>query len=150
MEAHAILRKCPVAPRKMRRFSSLIEGLTLSRALSVLRFQPSPYAMQIEKLLLSAVANWQAKYENEKIENSSLYVKSLRVDAGPIIKRFRPAPHGRATRIRKRSSQTLVLIASSQQKSMSEQKTNSSVSKQDDQSTSTPESKRKENINATS
>ena len=112
MEAYAILRKYPVAPRKMRRFSSLIEGLALNRALSVLKFQSSPYAEQIEKLLLSAVANWQAKYENVKIEDSNLYVKSLRVDAGPIIKRFRPAPHGRAMRIRKRSSQTLVLIAS--------------------------------------
>ena len=109
MESYAILRNYPVPPRKVRRVANLIRGLPIGRALASLRFQPSPNAARLEKVLLSAVANWEAKHAEAK--TTDLYVKEIRIDAGPIIKRFRPAPKGRATRIRKRSGHVFVKVA---------------------------------------
>ena len=104
MKAYAILRKYPVSPRKVRFVANLVRGAQIDHALSILKFQPSPNARHIEKLLLSAVANWQVKYPEAKVSESSLSVQEVRVDAAPMLKRYRPAPHGRAQRIRKRSS----------------------------------------------
>lgn len=109
MEAYAILRNYPVSPRKVRRVANLIRGLPIARALASLRFQPSPNAAQVEKVLLSAVANWEAKHTDAK--TAELYVKEIRVDAGPVIKRYRPAPQGRAHRIRKRSGHVMLRVA---------------------------------------
>ena len=110
--AFAKLNNCPTSPRKMRLMADLIRGEAVDKALSVLRFSPKESSVRLEKLLLSAVANWQAKNEDGDIEKAGLFVKEIRVDSARMLKRLRPAPQGRAHRIRKRSNHvTLVLGA---------------------------------------
>ena len=110
--AFAKLNNCPTSPRKMRLMADLIRGEGVDKALSVLRFSPKESSVRLEKLLLSAVANWQAKNEDGDIEKAGLFVKEIRVDSARMLKRLRPAPQGRAHRIRKRSNHvTLVLGA---------------------------------------
>ena len=110
--AFAKLNNCPTSPRKMRLMADLIRGVGVDKALSVLRFSPKESSVRLEKLLLSAVANWQAKNEEADVEAAELFVKEIRVDGGRMLKRLRPAPQGRAHRIRKRSNHvTLVLGA---------------------------------------
>ena len=110
--AFAKLNNCPTSPRKMRLMADLIRGEGVDKALSVLRFSPKESSVRLEKLLLSAVANWQAKNENGDVEKAGLFVKEIRVDSARMLKRLRPAPQGRAHRIRKRSNHvTLVLGA---------------------------------------
>jgi large subunit ribosomal protein L22 len=110
--AFAKLNNCPTSPRKMRLMADLIRGEGVDKALSVLRFSPKESSVRLEKLLLSAVANWQAKYEDGDVEKAGLFVKEIRVDSARMLKRLRPAPQGRAHRIRKRSNHvTLVLGA---------------------------------------
>ena len=111
MEAKAILRKAHVSPRKIRKVANLVRGLKISRALTSLRFERSPNARPVEQLLLSAVANWQAKHTDSKIPETELYIKEICVDAAPIVKRYRPVPHGRAHRIRKRASHVRLCIS---------------------------------------
>ena len=115
MEARAILRNHPVSPRKVRRVANLIRGLSINRALTLLKFQKSPNAAQIEKVLLSAVANWQMKYADAKVPESELYVSEVRVDGAPMIKRYRPVPHGRAHRIRKRANHLKLYVRAPQE-----------------------------------
>jgi large subunit ribosomal protein L22 len=92
--------------------ADLIRGEVVDKALSVLRFSPKESSVRLEKLLLSAVANWQAKNEDGDVEKAGLFVKEVRVDSARMLKRLRPAPQGRAHRIRKRSNHvTLVLGA---------------------------------------
>ena len=106
----AILRNCPTSPRKMRLVTGLISGMPVNRALDVLKFSPQEASRSLEKLLLSAISNWQAKNEGVRIEDSNLYIKSISVDGGRALKRLQTAPQGRAYRIRKRSNHvTLVL-----------------------------------------
>ncbi|HHU34871.1 MAG: 50S ribosomal protein L22 [Bacteroidales bacterium] len=106
----AVLRNCPSSPRKMRIVADLIRGQEVNRALDILKFSPQFAARKLEKLLMSAIANWQAKNEDVRIEKSNLYVKTIMVDGGRSLKRLRTAPQGRAYRIRKRSNHvTLVL-----------------------------------------
>lgn len=106
----AVLRDCPSSPRKMRIVADLIRGQEVNRALDILKFSPQFAARKLEKLLMSAIANWQAKNEDVRIEKSNLYVKTIMVDGGRSLKRLRTAPQGRAYRIRKRSNHvTLVL-----------------------------------------
>ncbi len=113
MEAIAILRNVPTSPRKMRLVVDLVRGQSVSKALAILKFQPQQGAPRLEKLLLSAVANWQLKYEDQvKLEEADLYVKSIFVDGGPMLKRLRPAPQGRGHRIRKRSNHVTLVVAS--------------------------------------
>jgi large subunit ribosomal protein L22 len=106
----AILRNCPTSPRKMRLVTGLIRGMEVNKALHVLKFSPQEASRRLEKLLLSAIANWQSKNEGVRIEESNLFVKKISVDSGRVLKRLQTAPQGRAYRVRKRSNHvTLVL-----------------------------------------
>lgn len=97
-------------PRKMRLVADLIRGERVSRALNTLKYEAKSGAAKVEKLLLSAISNWEAKNQDRKIEEADLFVKAIWVDGGRVLKRLRPAPQGRAYRIRKRSNHvTLVL-----------------------------------------
>lgn len=110
--AFAKLNNCPTSPRKMRLVADLVRGEQVENALNILRFSQKEASNRLEKLLLSAIANWQAKNEDADIESAELFVKEIRVDSGSMLKRLRPAPQGRAHRIRKRSNHvTLVLGA---------------------------------------
>jgi large subunit ribosomal protein L22 len=112
MEAIARLNDVPTSPRKMRLVADLIRGKKVGHALSLLKFSPNHGAIKLEKLVLSAVANWQAKNPDEKLEDADLYVKTIMVDGGRMLKRLRPAPQGRAHRIRKRSNHVTLVIDS--------------------------------------
>ncbi len=112
MEAVAKLKNVPTSPRKMRLVADLIRGERVNKALSILRFEPKVGAGKLEKLLLSAISNWQQANEDAKIEEADLYIKSIAVDSGRMLKRLRPAPQGRAHRIRKRSNHVTVVIDS--------------------------------------
>ena len=108
--AFAKLNNCPTSPRKMRLVADLVRGEKVEKALQILKFSQKEASSRLEKLLLSAIANWQAKNEDASIEDAELFVKEIRVDGGSMLKRLRPAPQGRAHRIRKRSNHvTLVL-----------------------------------------
>ena len=110
--AFAKLNNCPTSPRKMRLVADLVRGEKVEKALNILKFSSKEASRRLETLLLSAVANWQAKNEEADIEEAELFVKEIRVDGGSMLKRLRPAPQGRAHRIRKRSNHvTLVLGA---------------------------------------
>jgi large subunit ribosomal protein L22 len=113
MEAVAKLRNVPTSPRKMRMVADLIRGQKVNKALSLLKFEAKEGAARLEKLLLSAISNWQNKNENERLEEADLYIKSILVDGGKMLKRYRPAPQGRAHRIRKRSNHVTIVIDSS-------------------------------------
>jgi large subunit ribosomal protein L22 len=112
MEAVAKLNNVPTSPRKMRLVADLIRGEQVNRALNILKFEPKQGAARLEKLLLSAIANWQQKNEDVDLEDADLYVKEIRVDSGRILKRLRPAPQGRAHRIRKRSNHVTLILES--------------------------------------
>jgi large subunit ribosomal protein L22 len=106
----AILRNCPTSPRKMRLVTDLISGKDVNKALDILKYSSQEASRRLEKLLLSAIANWQAKNEGVRVEESNLYVKNIHVDSGRTMKRLQTAPQGRAFRLRKRSNHvTLVL-----------------------------------------
>ena len=108
----AKLNNCPTSPRKMRLVADLVRGENVDQALAILKFSPKEASRKLEKLLLSAISNWQTKNEEEDIEKADLFVKEIKVDGGKMLKRLRPAPQGRAHRIRKRSNHvTLVLGA---------------------------------------
>ncbi|WP_461532261.1 50S ribosomal protein L22 [Sinomicrobium sp.] len=108
--AFAKLNNCPTSPRKMRLVADLVRGQKVEKALAILKFSQKEASRRLEKLLLSAIANWQVKNEDANIEEADLFVKEIRVDGGSMLKRLRPAPQGRAHRIRKRSNHvTLVL-----------------------------------------
>lgn len=106
----AVLKNCPTSPRKMRLVADMVRGMEVNRALDMLKFSSKEASNRLEKLLLSAIANWQVKNEGVRIEDSKLVVKEIFVDGGRMLKRIQPAPQGRAHRIRKRSNHvTLVL-----------------------------------------
>lgn len=111
MEATAILRNVPTSPRKMRLVANLVRGKSVQLALGLLKFEPSQGAGRVEQLLLSAIANWSLKHEGERIEDADLFVKTIFVDGGAMIKRLRPAPQGRGHRIRKRSNHITMVVA---------------------------------------
>jgi large subunit ribosomal protein L22 len=108
--AFAKLNNCPTSPRKMRLVTDLIRGMEVERALQVLKFSKKEAAQRVEKLLLSAIANWQQKNEDADIEQAGLYVKEVKVDSARVLKRLRPAPQGRAHRIRKRSNHVTLIL----------------------------------------
>jgi len=110
--AFAKLNNCPTSPRKMRLMADLVRGEKAETALSILKFSSKEASRRLEKLLLSAIANWQTKNEGASIEDADLFVKEIRVDGGTMLKRLRPAPQGRAHRIRKRSNHVTVVIGS--------------------------------------
>ncbi len=112
MEAIARLKNVPTSPRKMRLVADLVRGKRVGLALSILKFTPNHGAIRLEKLLLSAVANWQVKNPDAKLEEADLYVKTIMVDEGRSLKRLRPAPQGRGHRIRKRSNHVTLVVDS--------------------------------------
>jgi len=111
-EYRAVLRNDPVSPRKMRLVADMIRGLDVNKALDILKYSQKEASRRVEKLILSAIANWQEKNEGVRLEDSQLYVKEVYVDAGRTLKRLRPAPQGRAYRIRKRSNHITVVLDS--------------------------------------
>ncbi|MFD1820091.1 LSU ribosomal protein L22P [Pseudarcicella hirudinis] len=112
MEAVAKLSNVPTSPRKMRIVADMVRGQKVNKALGILKFEPKVGAKSIEKLLLSAIANWQNKHEDVKLEDADLYVKTIFVDGGASLKRLRPAPQGRGHRILKRSNHITLVVAS--------------------------------------
>ena len=110
--AFAKLNNCPTSPRKMRLVADLIRGVKVENALAILRFNPKESSRKLEKLLLSALANWQSKNEEANVEEADLFVQEIRVDSGTMLKRLRPAPQGRAHRIRKRSNHVTMVLGS--------------------------------------
>jgi large subunit ribosomal protein L22 len=112
MEAVAKLNNVPTSPRKMRLVAGLIRGKSVSRALNLLKFEPNSGSERLEKLLLSALSNWQLKNEDTRIEEANLYIKEIFVNEGKMLKRLSSAPQGRGHRIRKRSNHVTVIIDS--------------------------------------
>ena len=110
--AFAKLNNCPTSPRKMRSVADIIRGEDIEKALNILRFNAKEASGRLEKLLLSAIANWESKNEGSKIEDSNLFVKEITVDSGRMLKRVQPAPQGRAHRIRKRSNHVTLVLGS--------------------------------------
>ena len=108
----AILKNCPTSPRKMRLVADQIRGKSIDKALSILKFSPKEASKKLEKLVLSAISNWQSKNENEDIEKANLFINEIKVDGGRMLKRLRPAPQGRAHRIRKRSNHVTIILES--------------------------------------
>lgn len=111
-KSFAQLRNCPTSPRKMRLMADLVRGEEVNKALDILRYSPKEAAGRLEKLLLSAIANWQQKNEGVRIEESNLFVKEIFVDSARVLKRLRPAPQGRGYRIRKRSNHVTIIVDS--------------------------------------
>ena len=111
MEARAILRNCPMSARKMRLVTDLVRGKSVEDALNILKFTKKEASDWLEKVLLSAISNWE---NNSNMAFSAadydLYVKTIYADEGTMLKRFRPAPHGRAHRIRKRTNHVTVVV----------------------------------------
>ena len=105
----AILKNVPTSPRKMRYVVDLVRGMEVFKALGVLKFSNKAAAERIEKLLLSAISNWEQKNER-KAETGELYIKTISVDGGSMLKRLRPAPQGRGHRIRKRSNHVTLVV----------------------------------------
>ena len=106
----AKLKGCPTSPRKMRLVADLVRGVEVEKALQILKFNAKESSINLEKLMLSAIANWQAKNEDENIEEAGLYVKEIYVDSATMLKRLRTAPQGRAHRIRKRSNHVTLIL----------------------------------------
>lgn len=115
----AKLNNCPTSPRKMRLVADMIRGEKVELALHMLEHSPQQAAGRMKKLLLSALANWQVKNEGTKLEDSNLYVQSVMVDGGRMLKRVQPAPQGRAYRVRKRSNHVTLMLGSFHQESES-------------------------------
>lgn len=108
----AKLNNCPTSPRKMRLVADMIRGKKVELALNSLRFSTKEAAGRLEKVLLSAISNWQKKNEGERIEDHNLFVKEVFIDGGRQLKRLRTAPQGRGHRIRKRSNHITLILDS--------------------------------------
>ena len=108
--AVASLRDCPTSPRKMRIVADTVRGVEVNKALALLRYSKKEASVKLEKLLRSAIANWEAKNPSERLEETKLCVKEIRVDGGRMLKRIQPAPQGRAHRIRKRSNHVTLVV----------------------------------------
>lgn len=112
MEAVAKLRNNPTSTRKMRLLADLIRGMEVEKALNTLKFHPKHPSVPLEKLLLSAINNWEQKNEGSRVEEAGLIVKRIFVDGGTSLKRLRPAPQGRAYRVSKRSNHVTIVVDS--------------------------------------
>ena len=124
MEAVAKLRNVPTSPRKMSLVANLVRGKRVTQALGLLRFEANSGAERVEKLLLSALANWQQKNPDERIEDANLCVTEISVDEGRQLKRLRPAPQGRGHRIRKRSNHITLTVGPQRESQMSKKELN--------------------------
>ncbi len=111
-KSYAVLKNCPTSPRKMRLMADLIRGKGVDEALDILKFSSKEASRRVEKLLMSAIANWQAKNEGVRMEDANLIVSEVMVDSARMLKRIQPAPQGRAYRIRKRSNHVTLTVAS--------------------------------------
>ena len=110
MEARAVKRYVPTSPRKMRLVADLIRGKSVNEALSILHYSPKHSSEVIEKTLRSAVSNLSNKVETGKVDDHNVFVKTIFVNGGPVMKRVLPAPQGRAFRVRKRSNHLTIVI----------------------------------------
>ena len=110
--AFAKLNNCPNSTRKMRLVADTVRGKKVDTALTILKFSQKEASNKLEKLLMSAISNWQAKNEDADVEKANLFVKEIRVDSAGMLKRLRPAPQGRAHRIRKRSNHVTLILGS--------------------------------------
>ena len=108
-KAIAIMRDCPTSPRKMRLVADMVRGVEVFRALGILKFSNKEAAARLEKLLRSAIANWEAK-NDQKAENGMLRISTIYVNCAPMLKRLRPAPQGRGYRIRKRANHVTLVV----------------------------------------
>lgn len=108
-DSFAKLRNVPSSPRKMRYVVDLVRGMEVNRALGTLKYCVKAASADVEKVLRSAIANWEQKHER-KAENGELYITKIFVDEGTTLKRMRPAPQGRGYRIRKRSNQVTLYV----------------------------------------
>lgn len=108
--AVAYLKDVPTSPRKMRLVADLIRGQRVAKALNLLKYEAKHPAARLEKLLMSAIANWETKNKDVKLEEADLFVKEISVDGGRMLKRLRPAPQGRAHRVRKRSNHVTLVV----------------------------------------
>ena len=108
--AIAQLKKSPISPRKMRLAADLIRGVEVNKALNILQFSNKDAAKSLEKLLRSAIANWEQKNEEADITEENLIVSKIEVGGGAMLKRIQPAPQGRAYRIRKRSNHVTIIV----------------------------------------
>ncbi|MBQ5930914.1 MAG: 50S ribosomal protein L22, partial [Tidjanibacter sp.] len=98
------------SPRKMRIVADTVRGVEVNKALALLRYSKKEASIKLEKLLKSAIANWEAKNPTERLEDTKLCVKEIKVDGGRMLKRIQPAPQGRAHRIRKRSNHVTIIV----------------------------------------
>ncbi len=108
----AKLNNCPTSPRKMRKVADMVRGQEVFKALAILKFSPQDAARRLEKLLRSAIANWEAKNEGQRPEDNNLVIKEVMVDSARMLKRIQPAPQGRAHRVRKRSNHVTLIVDS--------------------------------------
>ncbi len=108
----AKLKNCPTSPRKMRVVADLVRGKEVDKALNIFRFSEKEASRRLEKLLLSAISNWQSKNEDSNVEDVGLFISEIKVDSGSMLKRLRTAPQGRAHRIRKRSNHVTIVLDS--------------------------------------
>jgi large subunit ribosomal protein L22 len=108
--AFAKLNNCPTSPRKMRLVADMVRGLKVDKAIFLLQNSPKEASIRMEKLIKSAVNNWEQKNEDGRIEEAGLYIGEISVDSGRMLKRIQPAPQGRAHRIRKRSNHVTVVL----------------------------------------
>jgi large subunit ribosomal protein L22 len=115
MEAVAKLKNYPTSPRRMRLLADEIRGMDVEKALALLEFHPQHSAKPLNKLLRSAISNWQNKNEGKSAADANLYVKTIFVDGARTLKRMLPAPQGRAYRIRKRSNHVTIVVDSKEQ-----------------------------------
>ncbi|MDE6716406.1 MAG: 50S ribosomal protein L22 [Muribaculaceae bacterium] len=111
----AKLLNIPTSPRKMRLVADMVRGVEVNRALGILKFSNKEAAARVEKLLRSAIANWEEKNQR-KAEAGELYIKTIYVDCAPMLKRLRPAPQGRGYRIRKRANHVTIFLDTKQSK----------------------------------
>ena len=114
--AFAKLNNCPTSPQKMRLVADNIRGMDVNKALGILKYTGKAPARTLEKLLMSAISNWQQKNDGVRLEDSNLFVKEIFVDGGRVLKRLRPAPQGRGYRVRKRSNHVTIVLGSTNEK----------------------------------
>ena len=110
--AFAKLNNCPTSPRKMRVVADLVRGKDVDKALDIFKFSSKEASRKLEKLLLSALSNWQSKNKDQNVDDAILYISEIRVDIESMLKRIRTAPQGRAHRIRKRSNHVTIVLNS--------------------------------------
>jgi len=122
--AIAKLNSVPTSPQKMRLVADIIRGVEVNKALDILKYSKKEAASRLEKLLRSAIANWEAKNEENRkeLENGNVIVKTIMVDGGTQLKRIRTAPQGRAARIRKRSNHVTIILDIKKQEAKKETK----------------------------